>query len=119
MPHSSQDVHKKVLGRKGEKAVEKYLKKAGLKILHRNFTTPFGEADIVANEGDEFVFVEVKTRSSDLFGSGAEAVGQEKQRRYYKIAQYYLLRLGEERNVRFDVAEVSENGEIEYYKNAF
>ncbi len=119
MPNSSQDVYKKVLGRKGEKAVGKYLKKSGLKILHRNYTTPFGEADIVAQEGDEYVFVEVKTRSSDLFGSGADAVDKEKKRRYYQIAQYYLLRLGREENVRFDVAEVSENGEIEYYKNAF
>ena len=48
MQNSPQDVHKKVLGKKGEKLVEEYLKKQGCKILHRNFRTPFGEADIIA-----------------------------------------------------------------------
>ncbi len=119
MPHSSQDVHKKVLGKTGEDAVEKYLKKQKVKILHRNYRTPFGEADIVAKEGEELVFVEVKTRSSDSYGSGAAAVDNAKQRRYRNIANYYLLKLGEEVNVRFDVAEVSAQGEIAYYKNAF
>ncbi len=119
MPHSPQDVYKKVLGKKGENAVEKYLKKQGLKIICRNYRTPFGEADILAQEGEERVFVEVKTRSSDCYGSGAEAVDKTKRARYRKIAQYYLLGIGEEVNVRFDVASVSADGKIEYYKNAF
>ena len=119
MPHSPQDVHKKILGRKGEKAVAKYLKKSGMKILHRNFKTPFGEADLVAEDNDEVAFVEVKTRTGDSYGNGKEAVGKAKQQRYYKIAQYYSLQKGRELNARFDVAEVSADLEIEYYKNAF
>ena len=119
MPDSPQDVYKKVLGRKGEKAVEKFLKKAKMKILHRNFRTPFGEADIIAQDKDEVVFVEVKTRSSDSFGSGGEAVGKTKQQRYYQMAKFYALQIGEEPNARFDVAEVSAQGEIVYFKNAF
>ncbi|MBE7084542.1 MAG: YraN family protein [Clostridiales bacterium] len=119
MPNSPQDVHKKVLGRKGEKAVEKFLKKSGLKILHRNFQTPFGEADLVAEENDEIVFIEVKTRASNAYGSGVEAVGKTKKERYYKIARYYGLQTGEEVNARFDVAEVDGDWNINYYKNAF
>ncbi len=119
MSHSPQDVYKKVLGKKGEKLVERYLKKQGCKILYRNYKTPFGEADIIATEKDEIVFVEVKTRTSDAYGAPKEAVGKEKQRRYYKIAQFYGKTIGEEPNARFDVAEVDGNGNIEYYKNAF
>jgi len=119
MSHSPQDVHKKVLGKKGEKLVERYLKKRGCKILYRNYKTPFGEADIIATEKDEIVFVEVKTRTSDEYGAPREAVGKEKQRRYYKIAQFYGKTIGEEPNARFDVAEVDGDGNIEYYKNAF
>ena len=119
MQNSPQDVHKKVLGRKGEKLVEDYLKKQGCKILHRNFRTPFGEADIIAQDGDEIAFVEVKTRSSSQYGMPKEAVGKEKQRRYRKIAQLYWLKTGEEPNARFDVAEVYPDGKIEYYKYAF
>ena len=47
MPNSPQDVHKKVLGKKGEKLVADYLKKQGFKILKKNYRTPFGEADII------------------------------------------------------------------------
>ena len=41
------------------------MKKRGYKILATNYRTPFGEADIVAKEGDTVVFCEVKTRSGD------------------------------------------------------
>ena len=119
MPYSPQDLYKKLLGRKGEKLVQKYLKARGMKILHTNYRTPFGEADIIAQEGDETVFVEVKTRSSERYGTPREAVGKDKRHRYYKIAEYFWLRNGEEPNARFDVAEVTEEGEINYFVNAF
>ena len=121
MSHSPQDLHKKVLGRKGEKAVCQYLKSNGLLLLARNYRTPFGEADIVAydKQKDETVFIEVKTRTSDLFGAPREAVTADKRRRYREIAKYYGLKRGEEPNARFDVAEVDGDGKVEYYQNAF
>ena len=119
MPHSPQDVHKKILGKKGEKLVEKYLLDRGYKLLKRNFRTPFGEADLVMQAGDEIVFVEVKTRTSEEFGKPREAVGKEKQKRYYRIALCYGEKIGGEPNARFDVAEVYGDGRIEYYENAF
>ena len=119
MPHSPQDVHKKVLGRKGEKLAEKFLKEKGYTLLKRNFRTPFGEADLIMQDGDEIVFIEVKTRTSETFGAPREAVGKEKQRRYYQIALCYGGQAGEEPNARFDVVEVYEDGRVEHYKNAF
>ena len=119
MSHSPKDVHKKVLGKKGERLVEAYLKEQGCRILKRNYATPFGEADLIVQEGDEIAFVEVKTRSGDLFGAPKEAVTRQKKERYYKIAKFFWLESGEEPNARFDVAEVFLSGKIEYYKNAF
>lgn len=119
MPHSPQDVHKKILGKKGEKLVEKYLIERGYTLLKRNLRTPFGEADLVMQDGDEIVFVEVKTRTSEEYGAPREAVGREKQKRYYKIALCYGEKTGSEPNARFDVAEVYKGDRIEYYKNAF
>ena len=119
MPDSPQDVHKKVLGRKGEKAVAEYVKKLGAKVLEKNFRTPFGEADLIVQDGDEIAFVEVKTRTGDGYGTPSEAVTAEKRRRYKKIAQFYWLKTGEEPNARFDVAEVYADGRIEYMKYAF
>ena len=119
MSDSSQNFYKKLLGNKGERLVVKHLKKQGCKILKRNYRTPFGEADIIAKDGDEVAFVEVKTRTSGAYGTPAEAVGPEKQRRYRQIAQCYWLKEGEEPNARFDVAEVYGDGRIEYIKHAF
>ena len=119
MPHSPQDVHKKLLGAKGEKLVANYLKKQGYKVLAQNYRTPFGEADIIAKDGEEIAFIEVKTRTTDSYGMPSEAVGKDKQRRYRQIAQCYWKQKGEEPNARFDVAEVWADGKIEYIKNAF
>ncbi|MBE5751583.1 MAG: YraN family protein [Clostridiales bacterium] len=121
MSHSPQDVHKKVLGKKGEKIVCQYLKDRGYVLLERNFRTPFGEADIIVldKQTDETVFVEVKTRTSDLFGAPREAITADKRRRYFQIAKFYGLKKREEPNARFDVAEVDGEGNVDYYQNAF
>lgn len=119
MPHSPQDVHKKLLGKRGEKRVLAYLKGQGCKPLKTNYRTPFGEADLIVRDGDEIAFVEVKTRSNDSYGEPRAAVGADKQRRYHRIAEFFWTQTGEEPNARFDVAEVYADGTIEYIKNAF
>ena len=77
MPNSPQDLHKKVLGKKGEQLVEEYLKKQGCKILKRNYRTPFGEADLIVEDGDEIaralsqghIAYVINTRDIDSVGS--------------------------------------------------
>lgn len=119
MPHSPQDLHKKLLGKKGERAAVQYLKSQGYTIVATNYRTPFGEVDIIAIEDDELAFIEVKTRTNDKYGTPKEAVGKDKQRRYYQMARYYGQMTGEEPNARFDVIEVYADGAIEHYKYAF
>ena len=117
MPNSQRDLHKKLLGRKGERLAVKFMKKAGYKLVKRNFSTPFGEADIVMEKDGITVFVEVKARSSDLFGEPKDAVGYRKQEKYKKIAQYYKLKHGE-MPITFAVVEVTEEG-INLIEDAF
>ena len=121
MSFSSQDVYKKALGRGGKKRVAEFLRARGLKILKTNYVTPFGEADIIAEDKalGEIAFIEVKTRSSDSYGTPAEAVGTKKREKYRKIAAYYWMETGKEPNARFDVAEVLPGGGIEYLTYAF
>ena len=119
MPYSPQDLHKKLLGKKGEKLAEQFLVAQGYRLLAKNYRTPFGEADLIFSFGDETVFVEVKARTSTAFGAPREAVNRDKQERYRKIALYYGQKAKKELNVRFDVIEVYENGEIEHYTSAF
>ena len=119
MPHSPQDVHKKLLGKKGEKLVAEYLKKQGFEIVKRNYKTPFGEADIIAEFQDEIVFVEVKTRTGENYGAPSEAVTANKKQRYYQMAKLYGLSIGQEPNARFDVVEVWADGRISHIEYAF
>ena len=105
MPLTPKNFYKKLLGKIGEDLVVKYLKKSGYKVVKRNFTTPFGEADIIAEYNGVTVFIEVKTRTSDSFGEPKDAVGYKKQEKYRKIANYYMQRYGEA-EISFAVAEV-------------
>lgn len=118
MQNSPQNFYKKLLGGAGENQAVNYLKKQGCKILKHNYKTPFGEADIILQDGEDTVFVEVKTRSSDAFGNPAAAVDYRKQKRYFDIARYYFTKVGAEENIRFDVIEVTKEG-INWIKNAF
>lgn len=107
------------MGFGGERKAEKYLKKQGYKLLERNYVCPVGEADLVLTDGDVLVFCEVKTRETDRYGAGREAVTQQKQNKYYRIAEYFMQQNGYYGvNVRFDVVEIQE-GKIEHVKNAF
>ena len=107
----------------GENKVASYLIKQGYAILKRNFVCRHGEIDIIAEHGEYIVFIEVKTRASDAMVSGLEAVDGYKQHRIIAAANYFLLKaqnLGE-KNIRFDVAEVSTfkkpSGDIGYNLN--
>ena len=76
MQNSPQDLHKKVLGRKGEKLVEQYLKKQGCKLLEKNYKTPFGEADLIVLDGEEIAFVGDRLETDIAIGvkNGLKAV---------------------------------------------
>ena len=117
MPDTQRDLHKKLLGRRGEKIAVKFMKKAGYKLVKRNFTTPFGEADAIMSKGENIVFIEVKTRSNSIFGEPKDSVGYRKQEKYKKIAQYYKLRRGE-MPVSFAVVEVIGDS-VNLIENAF
>ena len=111
------------LGRCGEDAAEKFLRRQGLKILERNMRTPVGEIDIVAADRTFLVFVEVKTRSSQEYGNPAEAVSQRKQRQIIRAANWYLNEQAhKELQPRFDVVAVIVDGKafcVEHIPDAF
>jgi putative endonuclease len=114
---------RKQTGNKGEDLAADYLVAAGYRIVGRNYRCPFGEIDIVAEEGKTLVFVEVKSRRNDAYGSPQTAVGLEKQKKLSRIALHYLQekRLGH-RPARFDVVAVKllpAGNEVELIRNAF
>lgn len=112
------NLYKKIFGKKGERLAKRYLINCGYEIVECNYRTTFGEADIIARIGEELVFVEVKTRRSDDYGSPSEAVNTAKQEKYRKLALSYLAKTGVEEYVRFDVIEVTGKA-VNHIVNAF
>jgi putative endonuclease len=110
-------------GKRGEDIAVAYLKNRGYRIIERNYTCLFGEIDIVAKDGDTFVFVEVKSRKSEKFGDPQGAVGREKQKKISRISLTYL----EEKHLypcdaRFDVVAIKmlpAGSIVELIQNAF
>ena len=98
---------KNELGNLGEQIATEYIKKMGYKIIKRNFYCKQGEIDIIAQDNQEIVFIEVKTRSNMFFGRPSEAVNKVKLKHMCKAAKYYLYKSNCCNNiVRFDVVEV-------------
>ena len=104
------------VGRYGEDLAARYLQEHGFVLLSRNYRAGrLGELDLVAlaEDGNSLCFVEVKTRTGSTYGSPAEAVTKDKQRRVRRMAQVFLqersvLENGNwsDRPIRFDVVEV-------------
>lgn len=98
---------KKEIGNIGEKISSIYLEEQGYLILKRNFRCRQGEIDIVAKDKDEFVFIEVKTRSSINYGIPREAVDGYKKKHILKATKYYLHKNNLYNEfIRFDVIEI-------------
>jgi putative endonuclease len=115
----------KPLGRRGEDAAAKYLKRHGYRLIARGVRSRLGELDIIAADRRTVVFVEVKTRRSAEAGHPAEAVDMNKQRRMTRAALAYLKAHGLlDHAARFDVVAVtwpedSRRPIVELYRNAF
>ncbi|MBE9531677.1 MAG: YraN family protein [Proteobacteria bacterium] len=102
------DLKRIELGKMGEKEAEKLLKRAGYKVVERNFRCKYGEIDIIALDGGVLVFIEVKTRTTSDFGSGKEAVNRRKQTKIVKSSLAYINEKwqGAEPQCRFDVVSI-------------
>ena len=81
------------------------MKAEGCKILHKNYRTPFGEADLIVEDKDEVAFVEVKTRTGASREKPIDAVDFGKRQHIVNTAAQYL-RSHRGHPVRFDVMEV-------------
>lgn len=110
---------KKEQGREGEDRATKILKEKGYRILERNYRNPFGEIDIIAEEGEYLVFIEVKKRNTKTFGDPLYAIDEAKKRHIIMSAQYYLKshRLNNKKT-RFDVVGITKDT-VKIVKNAF
>lgn len=114
-------MHKNPLGKKGEGIATLYLQNQGYKIIERNFQKRYGEIDIVAidhlaGSGETLAFIEVKTRSTNEFGSPLEAITPWKLKALVRSCHFYKSLHPElPESLRVDVVsiQVSPSGGVE------
>ena len=116
---------RKEVGTEGEKLAAKFLKRKGYRIIQRNYKCKLGEIDIIAEHDGTIIFVEVKTRQTQEFGSPQSSVTATKRGQISKVALFYIRakRLVDQ-SCRFDVIGItfppgSRKPEIEHIENAF
>lgn len=106
---------RRALGRAGESLAADELLRRGYRIVERNWRCAIGEIDIVAEQNDEWVFVEVRTRRGDAHGTPEESITPSKQIKLIELAQTYLQEHDDEdRDWRIDVVavELSKQGRL-------
>ena len=108
-------------GKKGEEIALAYLQKSGYKILEKNYRRQRKEIDIIALDGEELAFVEVKAGKSKEFGEPELRVDNRKQKNLIAVAQAYLAESKMDfESCRFDVLGVDLGTEkVVHYKGAF
>jgi len=119
-----QTVSNRQSGAQWEKTAEAFLLSKGLKLLHRNFYSRFGEIDLIMEDSETLVFVEVKYRKSKQHGSGADAVTFHKQGKISRTAAWYLAKNPRRAACvcRFDVISIDpgyKDQGINWIKSAF
>jgi putative endonuclease len=82
---------RKKTGLLGEQLAKEFLKKKGYLILETNFRCPVGEIDIIARQNDSLVFVEVRTKTSLLFGTPEESITPMKKLRLKRAVYQYQI----------------------------
>lgn len=111
-----------LLGKHGEKVALRYLERKGYSLLQKNWRMSNLEVDLILDNGNEIVFVEVKTRSSSKYGRPEESIDSEKQMFLMNAADVYMRNLNVELPARFDVVSIvisEREVQIEHFEDAF
>lgn len=120
-------LNRRARGTEAEQLAIVYLERRGYRIIDVNWRCKSGEIDIVANDGDVWVFVEVRSRTAGLrYGGAAEAIDWRKQRKVRAVATAYMHRHRlDEVHIRFDAVAITYSTdlgtppEIELFQGAF
>ncbi len=105
-------------GEEAEHLARDFLRQQGYEIIAERYRWRGGEIDLIARDGNFLVFIEVRSRSKELFGLPEETIDHKKQRKILLTAQHYLTQYPTNLDIRFDVVALS-GGQVRLYKDAF
>lgn len=103
-------------GSQAEQQAAEFLQQQGLKIVTRNWACRAGEIDLIAKDGLQLVFVEVRMRKTSRYGGAAASITATKQAKLLATAQYYLQSIKSTPACRFDAVCIDDQA-ITWLKN--
>ncbi len=106
------------IGKEGEARAENFLKEKGYEVIAKNYRFKRSEIDLIVRQGNWLVFVEVKLRSSSMFGNPEQSVNEAKRKKVMEGAAQYLLDTNWQGNVRYDIVAIHKK-EIVHFEDAF
>ncbi len=109
-------------GKRGEEIAKEYLRKKGYKIREQNYRTRYAEIDLVTERKNTLVFVEVRTKIGERFGSPEDTINKKKLWKLQKNAEAYIARIGWQKACRVDAVCIVLTPEsilerIDHYEN--
>lgn len=111
-----------IIGKEGEEIAAAFLRAKGYEIIEMNKRFGRAEIDIIAKIGNEYVFVEVKTRTSDYFGFPEEAIDKRKIKLMGKAAEQFSSEKNDNLEIRFDMISLvlgNDKHDIVHIEDAF
>lgn len=79
------------IGEAGEAVAKAHIEAAGWRIIEQNFHSRYGEIDLIATDDQNtLLFIEVRLRKNNRYGSALESVTPQKQQRFLKTVEHYL-----------------------------
>ena len=105
-PTKKKPTRQKAAGNQGEEQAVEYLQNRGYTLVERNYTSPYGEIDIIVQDAEYLVFVEVKARQWDAIARPADSVNKGKRKKLLQTAEYYMQEHPTALTPRMDVIEV-------------
>lgn len=106
-------MNRRALGKIGERLARDYLKNRGYRILESNYRCSLGEIDIIAESRSRLAFVEVRTRSSQEYGTPEESITEAKKEKLASLCMEYLSTHKVEKEWHVDLLAVEMNSEGE------
>ncbi|HEB63765.1 MAG TPA: YraN family protein [Gammaproteobacteria bacterium] len=103
-----------------EEQANQYLQAKGLQLITKNYRCKCGEIDLVMRQKDSIVFIEVRYRKNNIFGSAAESIDRRKQSKLIAAAKHYLQsnKITARSPSRIDVIAITGQTQIEWIQNA-
>lgn len=106
-------------GQFAERKACQYLQHQGLTLIEKNYRCHNGEIDLIMRDKEQLVFVEVRYRKNEHYGTAIDSVDHNKVKKLILTARHYLVSRQLDVPARFDVVGFDTSFKPKWISDAF